>query len=126
MTHIHIEHVNLTVSDPQATAAMLMALFDWKIRWEGPHSLGGYTVHVGSDSQYISVYANADSDGKPREYRKGQPLNHVGIVTDDLAEIERRVTAQGLKPFGHDDYEPGKRFYFFDRDGVEYEIVSYG
>ena len=23
------------------------------------------------------------------------------------------------------DYEPGRRFYFFDPDGIEYEVVSY-
>ena len=31
----NLEHVNLTVSNPQATAAMLCKLFDWEIRWEG-------------------------------------------------------------------------------------------
>ena len=31
----------------------------------------------------------------------------------------------GLTPFNHDDYEPGRRFYLFDRDGIEWEIVSY-
>ena len=30
-----LEHVNMTVSDPQATAAMLHRVFGWKTRWEG-------------------------------------------------------------------------------------------
>jgi hypothetical protein len=28
-------------------------------------------------------------------------------------------------PFSHDDYDPGRRFYFLDPDGIEYEVVSY-
>ena len=31
----------------------------------------------------------------------------------------------GLKPFNHADYEPGRRFYFFDWDHIEWEVVSY-
>ena len=35
------------------------------------------------------------------------------------------VVAAGLTPFSHADYEPGRRFYFLDPDGIEYEVVSY-
>ena len=52
-------------------------------------------------------------------------LNHVGIVVDDLDGVEARVKAAGFTPTNHGDYEPGRRFYFDDSDGVEYEIVSY-
>jgi predicted enzyme related to lactoylglutathione lyase len=44
---------------------------------------------------------------------------------DDLDAVERRVVAAGLRPFNHGDYEPGRRFYFLDADGIEFEIVSY-
>ncbi len=37
----------------------------------------------------------------------------------------RSSIAHGLQPLGHDDYEPGRRFYFFDWDGIEFEVVSY-
>jgi hypothetical protein len=30
-----------------------------------------------------------------------------------------------LRPFAHADYAPGRRFYFLDPDGIEYEVVSY-
>lgn len=58
-------------------------------------------------------------------FQKGRPLNHIGIEVDDLDATEERVTAAGLKPFGHADYAPGRRFYFLDPDGVEFEVVSY-
>ncbi len=35
------------------------------------------------------------------------------------------MKAAGLEPFGHDDYDPGRRFYFFDDNGIEFEVVSY-
>jgi catechol 2,3-dioxygenase-like lactoylglutathione lyase family enzyme len=125
MAHAMIEHVNITVSNPEKTAAMLADLFGWHIRWSGPARDGGRTIHVGSEEHYLAVYAEPDGDGAPASFEKSQPLNHVGIVVDDLDAVEAKAIAHGLTPFNHDDYEPGRRFYFFDRDGIEYEIVSY-
>lgn len=125
MTHAIIEHVNLTVSNPEQTAAMLADLFGWHIRWRGPAALGGHTIHVGSDTHYLAFYASADSDGRRLAFEKGQPLNHVGILVDDLDNVERKVIAHGFTPFSHGDYDPGRRFYFFDSDGIEFEVVSY-
>ena len=31
----------------------------------------------------------------------------------------------GFTPYSHGDYEPGRRFYFTDGAGIEFEIVSY-
>lgn len=117
-----IEHANLSVSDPARSAALFIAMFGWHIRWQGPARAGGHTIHVGDSRGYLALY----SDGQPHErFSKGQPLNHVGFVTDDLDAIERAVATAGLEPFGHDDYEPGRRFYFLDWDGIEFEVVSY-
>jgi catechol 2,3-dioxygenase-like lactoylglutathione lyase family enzyme len=125
MTQNFIEHVNVTVSNPQRSAEMLIDLFDWHIRWNGNSQMGGDTIHVGNDRFYLAVYALKPGDTN-LNHEKGAPLNHIGIVVDDLDEIERRVIARGLTPYSHGDYEPGRRFYFFDPDGIEYEIVSYG
>lgn len=120
-----LEHVNVTVADPDRTAALLERLFCWRVRWAGPAGSGGRTVHVGTQDQYLAVYAGGDSGGAPRGWAKGLPLNHVAVVVDDLADVEARVAAAGLTPFGHGDYAPGRRFYFFDPDGIEFEVVSY-
>jgi len=120
-----IEHANLTVADPQASAELMQTLFGWHIRWEGPAMLGGYTVHVGSDDDYIAFYTNAEIRAAAPKFTKGVPLNHVGILVDDLDAVEAKVIAAGLEPFSHGDYEPGRRFYFFDSNGIEFEIVSY-
>ena len=75
----------------------------------------------------MPITANAGPDGEHAgaRYLKGAPLNHVGVQVDDLDTIEMRVKAVGLVPFSHGDYEPGRRFYFLDPDGIEYEVVSY-
>ncbi|RZK01087.1 MAG: VOC family protein [Novosphingobium sp.] len=131
MPNGHIEHANLTVSDPQRSAELLEQLCGWHERWRGASALDGWSLHVGNDSSYIALYSghfggSADNryEGAPR-FRKGQPLNHVGLVVDDLAAAEAVVIEAGLEPFGHDDYDPGRRFYFFDWDGIEFELVCY-
>ncbi len=126
MAQAMLEHVNVTVSDPLQTAQMLCELFDWKIRWQGDAIHDGLTVHVGGDDSYIAVYAHPDQEAPAREsYWTRGGLNHIGIVVDDLDEAERRVKAAGFTPRSHADYEPGRRFYFDDDDGIEFEVVSY-
>ena len=116
-----IEHVNLTVSDPAATAALLEAIFGWQERWRGPSQMGGWTIHLGTASDYIALYTR----GADARFPKGAPFNHLGVEVPDLDATEEKVYAAGLVPFNHGDYEPGRRFYFLDPDGIEYEVVSY-
>ena len=120
-----IEHVNVTVSDPDRAARLMAALFGWHVRWAGPARNGGRTIHVGSDDHYIALYTGRGVAYTADSFAKGQPLNHIGVEVDDLATIEAKVVAEGLRPFGHDTYDPGRRFYFLDPDGIEYEVVSY-
>lgn len=125
MTHPFIEHVNVTVSDPDRTATLLSAIFGWRERWRGPARDGGRAIHLGSDCAYVALYTGPDRQHADARYPKGEPLNHVGIQVDDLDAIEARVKTVGLIPFNHGNYAPGRRFYFFDPDGIEYEVVSY-
>ena len=121
-----LEHVNITVSDNAAAAQKLMDIFGWHIRWQGPSASGGNSIHVGSDSDYVALYTPPAEGNHETRFAKGLPLNHVGIVVPDLDATETKVIAAGFTPFNHGDYEPGRRFYFFDGDGIEFEVVSYG
>ena len=125
MSKPRIEHVNVTVSDPDRAASLMQALFGWHVRWRGEARDGGHTIHVGSDDHYIALYTGHDATYTADDFAKGRPLNHIGVEVDDLDGIEARVVAAGLKPFAHADYIPGKRVYFLDPDGIEYEVVSY-
>ena len=119
-----IEHVNVTVSDPERAAALMDRLFGWPVRWQGPAQNGGRTIHVGSEHHYIAFYTGQPSY-PPDTFAKGRPLNHIGVEVDDLDAVEARVIEAGLTPFSHGDYEPGRRFYFLDHDGIEFEVISY-
>ena len=125
MTNAIIEHVNLAVSDPERTAAIMQAVFGWKERWRGPARDDGFTIHVGDETTYLALHTGPGGPHPAAHYDKGVPFNHVGILVDDLDATEAKVVALGLIPFSHGDYEPGRRFYFMDPDNIEYEIVSY-
>ena len=122
MPAARLEHANITVSDPERSAALFQELCGWHERWRGPSQISGWTIHVGTAQAYLAIYTDEGSGGP---YDKGAPLNHIGIEVDDLDAAEAVVVAHGLDPFGHGDYEPGRRFYFFDWDGIEFEVVSY-
>jgi len=126
----NLEHVNISVADPKKTASLLGKLFGWEIRWEGAAMAGGYTVHVGTPDNYVALYRPADPasmatiDEGRASHTRGM-LNHVAIVVDDLDATEALILGAGLETLNHGDYEPGRRFYFYDPDGIEYEVVSY-
>lgn len=122
-----IEHANITVSEPKRNVDLFTQLLGWHVRWEGQSKSGGDTVHVGNDDTYLAIYTDDLASGKVPDsgYAKGRPLNHIALLVDDLDAAEQVVKSCDLVPFGHDDYDPGKRFYFFDWDGIEFEVVSY-
>lgn len=122
MPALRLEHVNITVADPDAAARLMSEIFGWRVRWQGPAMSGGRSVHVGADDHYLALYAPPEGASA---FPKGQPLNHIGVEVDDLAAVEARVVAAGLSTFSHGEYHPGRRFYFLDPNGVEYEVVSY-
>ncbi len=117
-----IEHVNLTVTDIERSARFFSDLLGWHQRWRGEAMNGGETIHVGEDVTYLALYTDREDHAGQK---KGRPMNHVGLLVDDLDAAESVVKAAGLEPWGHDDYDPGRRFYFFDWDGIEFEVVSY-
>lgn len=107
-----IEHVNVTVADPDATARTLCRLFDWRIRWSGTAMGTGRRVHVGgADCSYVALFTQgAEQAAAGDSYRSRAGMNHIGIVTDDLNAAEQRVIAEGYRPKNHADHEPGRRF----------------
>jgi glyoxylase I family protein len=120
-----LEHVNLTVRDPERSAALFAQLFGWHERWRGSAQDGGFTIHVGTAREYVALYTGPKGQDAQVHHAKGAPLNHIGVVVDDLAATEARAQAAGLKPFNHGNYSPGRRFYLFDENGIEIEVVSY-
>ena len=123
MTQARIEHVNLTVSDLDRSITLFEKLCGWHVRIRDMHGVRGEFAHVGAANTYLALWADGgDYSGQ----QKGRPMNHVGIEVDDLDAAERVVLDAGLETFSHGKYEPGpSTFYFFDWDGIEFEVVSY-
>lgn len=126
MPEAFLEHTNITVTNPDETAQLLVKLFDWRIRWQGEAINGGYTVHVGGENSYLALYArHSEQIKKIDSFKHTLGLNHLGIVVNNLEATEQAILAEGFQTHSHGDYEPGHRFYFEDNDGLEFEVISY-
>src|SRR5690348_15191006 len=88
-----IEHANLTVSDIERESALFQKLLGWRERWRGAARDGGETIHVGDDRSYLALYTDRQPHAR---FAKGEPLNHVGVVVDDLDAAEQVVLDAGL------------------------------
>ena len=123
---IRLEHANITVSDSRETAAWLVDVFNWHVRWQGAAMQTGYTVHVGTEDSYVALFSFGESERSALEsYRTIGMLNHLAVFTqEDIGAVERRVESAGFKPTNHADYAPGRRFYFHNGDGIEWEVAS--
>ncbi len=123
MTTAKLEHVNISVTDGERTATLLQKLTGWHRRWEGPSLDNGRSIHLEDDAAYVAIHTSPRIRGG---FAKSMPMNHIGIAVDDLTLAETTVAEAGLEPFNHGTCDPGPRsFYFFDWDGIEWEVVSY-
>ncbi len=123
MANARLEHVNFSVTDGERSAELLEQLTGWHRRWEGPSLDNGRSIHLGDDHAYVAIHTSPRIAG---DFAKSVPMNHIGIAVDDLDAAEAVVIEHGLETFNHGKYEPGPRsFYFFDWDGIEFEVVSY-
>lgn len=121
-----LEHVNVTVADPKATAALLCDLFGWQVRWSGPAMQTGHTVHVGGPDSYVALFTHGKPDpARDVSYDTRGALNHIAVVVDDLDATEALILRRGYVTESHADYEPGRRFYFTEENGLEIEVVQY-
>ncbi len=119
-----IEHVNLSVADLDRSVAFYREMFDFELRWRGTNSAGRPEAHVGDERCYLALF-QAERSGKYERDYADVGFNHFGFAVDDLARIKDRLTTKGITPHLEADYNPGRRLYFLDPDGIEVEAVEY-
>jgi catechol 2,3-dioxygenase-like lactoylglutathione lyase family enzyme len=119
-----LEHVNLTVSDVERSLKFYGDVFDFKLRWRGTIDGGLPAAHVGGDAFYLALFETDAGGRAPYDYG-AVGVNHYGFVVDDLDEVLGRLAGLGIDCHLMGGYEPGRRAYFFDPDGVEVEVVEY-
>jgi len=121
---MHLEHVNLSVSDLDRSVAFYCDLLGVPVRWKGPideHRLG---AHVGDDRCYLALFQAAEDGSVEQDYTR-PGLNHFGFVVDNLDDARQRLDQLGATVHHEADYDPGRRVYFLDPDGHEVELVQY-
>lgn len=121
---MHIEHVNLTVTDLDRSIAFYCDLLDLHVRWKGEIRNGLLGAHVGDDDSYLALFtASAPGDVDLDYTRPG--MNHIGFEVDDLEATRRRAAELGATVHLEAAYDPGHRIYILDPDGYELELVQY-
>ncbi len=123
-----LEHVNLTVADLDRSAKFYGELLGLKVRWRRESgSADTPAIHLGDDRSYLALFAadpaTAQRLAEPQYSRVG--FNHVGFVVDDLDAKVKWLNEQGIETEIEAAYEPGRRAYFYDPDGIEVELVEY-
>jgi catechol 2,3-dioxygenase-like lactoylglutathione lyase family enzyme len=120
-----LEHVNMSVADLDHTIAFYRQLLGLAVRWRGTTPSGLEAAHIGDGRNYLALFEVGERDREEADYGK-LGLNHFGFVVDDLDEAKRKLAALNVEPTMEADYEPGRRLYFLDPNGVEVELVEYG
>ena len=121
---MHLEHVNLTVNSVPRSIDFYRNLLNLDLRWEGTNGSGRRAAHIGDDRSYLALFEAAEPSQAVEDYSR-TGLNHIGFVVDDLDEMKARLIRLGVEPHQEEDYEPGKRLYFYDLNGIEVELVEY-
>jgi catechol 2,3-dioxygenase-like lactoylglutathione lyase family enzyme len=120
-----LEHVNMTVTNLDRSIAFYEKALGLHVRWRGATPDGSPAAHVGDEKNYLALFESGakGSRGEPDYEQTG--LNHFGWVVDDLGAAKGRLAELGVRSHYEAGYEPGRRAYFFDPDGIEIELVEY-
>ena len=81
-------------------------------------------IHIGDDRTYLSLFEAGQESRAPANYAV-TGFNHLGFEVDDLAAYRKTLVDMGVDIKGEENYEPGRRLYFYDPDGIEIELVEY-
>ncbi len=124
-----LEHVNVTVPDIDAAVAFIQIVApDFVVRQDQFTKDGYRWVHIGNKQSYIALQEpHVGSDAlSARETYTNYGINHIGLVVDDLAQIEQQLNKdhykRGIEP-PKESFR--KRAYYFDQAGFEWELIEY-
>jgi len=124
---MRLEHANITVENIDASFQFYSAVFGFEKRWEGEATgeVGPIrALHVGNEHTYLALFEAERKGRSPADYGIAG-VNHIGFEVEDLEIYRKRLEGLGIEVHLEADYEPGRRIYFYDSDGIEIELVEY-
>ncbi len=124
-----LEHFNVTVPDIDASISFIKVIAaDYEVRKDEVSDRGYRWVHIGNEESYIALqepHPGFESMA-PLETYRNHGVNHIGLIVEDAAKIEKKLLDKGFKPNGPMIVETHrKRLYFYDQAGFEWEMVEY-
>lgn len=119
-----IEHINMSVSDLEKSIHFYETLFGFHVRWKGTTSDDRTAAHIGTDRFYIAMFEATKKDAYQPDYLAVGP-NHFGFVVEGLESFRDKLNGFGISSHLEGEYDPGRRLYFYDPDGIEVELVEY-
>ncbi|HVJ74054.1 MAG TPA: VOC family protein [Casimicrobiaceae bacterium] len=85
---VGLDHVHLFASDLDETVDFFRTMFGATLVWDG-EAAGARNVRLALGNAFLQVY------DQPPPRPRGGPMHHVGIATDDLDALVRRMQANG-------------------------------
>lgn len=86
---VSLDHAHIFATDPEATIAFFRTMFGASVVWdEVVAGVRGIRLQVGR--AFIHIY------DQPPKTPRGGAVHHLGIETDDLVGLVRKMTANGF------------------------------
>ena len=126
---MHLEHVNLVVTDIRQSLKFYQAAFpNWRVRDQGKSEWYGKPrtwLHFGDDYQYLAL--SDHGEGENRDLSGHQVgLAHFAYATNNLDAVINRLNEAGFGNGKNGSDESYRRnIYFIDPDNFEVEFVQY-
>ena len=86
---VSLDHAHIFASDPAATVQFLQAMFEATIVWDEVVA-GARGIRLQIGRAFIHLY------DQPPKAPRGGAVHHLGIETDDLAGLVRKMTSRGF------------------------------
>lgn len=122
-----IDHLNLTVSDLEASIDFYGRLFGFEIAEDCREDARPYVIMGRTGVGWLALHARTGHAPEP-----GGRINHWGFVVDDFDGLKSSLRSQGVEPLYTDRWPDGivryprsRSLYVADPDGNEIELTSH-
>lgn len=124
---MQLEHVNITVKQYKKCVSFYKQIFDFDTRWEGEiQGVNGplNACHLGTKNFYIAIF-EAEQEGEVKHNYRKPGFNHLAFQVDNLEYYKTLLKKYDVDIDQEQSYDPGRRLYFYDPEGIEIELVQY-